>query len=167
MFVFALSLLNHFFHNQDGKYKLAIKQYKRVLQYLSTVDNFETELKPKAQEILLAGNLNLAMCHLKLSNFIDAQRYCDKALEIDAKNEKGLFRRGQALVGQMDFELAIRDFAKLLEIDPNNQAAKSQLLSCQTKIKQHRDKEREKYKNMFEIFAKQDIAVSFVCLYSL
>lgn len=130
---------------------------------MSTFDSFEPELKTKAQEILLAGNLNLAMCHLKLLNYIDAQRYCDKALEFDEKNEKGLFRRGQAYIGQMEFEVAMRDFAKLLEIDPNNQAAKSQILVCQTKIKQHREKEREKYKNMFEIFAKQDIAVS-LCL---
>ncbi|KAH9413220.1 FK506-binding protein 5 [Dermatophagoides pteronyssinus] len=142
---------------KESKYKLAIKQYKRVLQLIGTEsENFEPELKEKAREILLAGNLNLAMCYLKVENFIEAQKNCDRALEIDPENEKGLFRRGQAFYGQKEYELAKKDFGKLLEIDPKNSAAKSQMINCINRIKEHMEKEKMKYKNMFEIFAKRD-----------
>lgn len=117
-------------------------------------------MKEQAKETILAGYLNLAMCYLKIENFIETQRNCDKALELDPKNEKGLFRRGQAYFGQKDYELSKKDFLRLLEIDPNNNAAKSKILDCNSKIKEHKEKEKKKYKNMFEIFAKRDSEVS-------
>lgn len=100
------------------------------------------------------------MCYLKTEKHVEAQKNCDKALEIDPKNEKGLFRRGQAYFGQKDFELAKADFLKLLEIDPNNSVAKSQLVNVNIKLKAHREAEKMKYKNMFERFAQRDSEVS-------
>ena len=43
--------------------------------------------------IAIAGYLNSAMCHLKTGSNLEAMSQCDKALEMDEKNEKGLFRR--------------------------------------------------------------------------
>jgi FK506-binding protein 4/5 len=52
----------------------------------------------KAKErdaLLLASQLNQAMCYLKLEDFKNAREMSDKALELDPKNDKGLFRKGQ------------------------------------------------------------------------
>ncbi|KAJ6220036.1 hypothetical protein RDWZM_005848 [Blomia tropicalis] len=141
---------------KESKFKLAIKQYKRVIQFIGFVDDFDSDLKPRARETLLAGYLNLAMCYLKISNFSDAQKNCEKGLEIDSKNEKGLFRRGLAFLGQNDYDLAKKDFVSLLEIDPTNTAAKSKILECNSKIKEHREIEKMRYKNMF---VKKETAV--------
>ncbi len=119
-------------------------------------DDFEGELKTKSDELLLAGYLNLAMAYLKLDNYSEVIKNCDKALEIDPKNEKGLFRRGQAYLGQKDYDLAKNDFNAVLQLDPNNKAAKNQLLSCVNAIKAQLEKEKSTYRNMFDIFAKQD-----------
>ncbi len=119
-------------------------------------DDFEGELKTKSNELLLAGYLNLAMAYLKLDNYSEAIKNCDKALGIDPKNEKGLFRRGQAYFGQKDYDLAKNDFNAVLQLDPNNKAAKNQLLSCINAIKAQLEKEKSTYRNMFDIFAKQD-----------
>jgi FK506-binding protein 4/5 len=44
---------------------------------------------------MLAAYLNQAMCCLKLNDFCATREHCQKALEMDPKNEKGLFRLGQ------------------------------------------------------------------------
>lgn len=44
---------------------------------------------------MLAAYLNQAMCCLKLNEFVATRDHCKKALELDSKNEKGLFRLGQ------------------------------------------------------------------------
>ena len=143
---------------------MAVKQYKRVLQYLAVPEDFDGDLKPKVRETLLAGYLNLAMCYLKLENYTEARRKCDKALEIDSKNEKGLFRRGQANFGLKEYEMSKSDFLQLLQVDPTNNAAKSQIINCNAKIKEHKEMEKKRYKNMFATFAKQDSAVSITHL---
>jgi FK506-binding protein 4/5 len=44
---------------------------------------------------MLVSHLNQAMCHLKLEDFKNALEMSDKAVELDPKNEKGLFHKGQ------------------------------------------------------------------------
>ena len=107
------------------------------------------------------------MAYLKVDNFVEAIKNCDKALAIDAKNEKGLFRRGQAYFGQKDYDLAKNDFNAVLQLDPNNKAAKNQLILAANAIKAQLEKERTTYRNMFELFAKQDLKViDFQLIYS-
>ncbi|XP_054159035.1 peptidyl-prolyl cis-trans isomerase FKBP4-like [Oppia nitens] len=142
---------------KESKYKLAIKQYKRIIQLLGPPDDFEGDLKTQTNELLLAGYLNLAMAYIKVENYLDAIKNCDKALDIDADNVKGLFRRGQAYFGQKDYELSRTDFNAVLKLDPNNKAAKNQLTLSVAAIKAQLDKEKTTYRNMFERFAKQDL----------
>jgi FK506-binding protein 4/5 len=53
---------------------------------------------------MLAAYLNQAMCCLKLNDFCATRDHCHKALEMNPKNEKGLFRMGQVSV-QVDQQL--------------------------------------------------------------
>jgi len=73
---------------------MAKKYYKKIVDYLESDKTLEGEEKEKCNSLLLAGHLNLAMCCLKLGQDHDAMDHCDKALELDPKSEKGLFRRG-------------------------------------------------------------------------
>ena len=122
-------------------------------------DDFDGDLKAQSSELLLAGHLNLAMAYLKVDNFVEVIKNCDKALAIDPNNEKGLFRRGQAYYGQKEYDLAKNDFTAVLKLDPNNKAAKNQLLLTVQAIKAQLEKEKTTYRNMFELFAKQDLKV--------
>ncbi|XP_023215754.1 peptidyl-prolyl cis-trans isomerase FKBP4-like [Centruroides sculpturatus] len=140
-----------------GKYNLAVKQYKKIIDFLEYETSLSDDDTKKRNILMLAGYLNLAMCNLKLNNYLEAIKYCDKAIELDSENEKGYFRRGMAYFSQNEFELAKKDFQKVLSIDPKNKAAHNQILNCNNKIKAQLDKERKTYRNMFEKFAKQDL----------
>lgn len=82
-----------------------------------------------------------------------------QALGLDQDNEKGLYRRGEARLLMNEFELAKCDFQKVLEVNPQNKAARSQISVCQKKTKEHNERDRRIYANMFTKFAERDAKV--------
>lgn len=141
---------------KEGKYKQAVLQYKKIVSWLEYESSLSNEDAQKAQSLRLASHLNLAMCHLKLQAFSAAIESCNKALELDNNNEKGLFRRGEAHLAVNDFELARADFQKVLQLYPSNKAAKVQLAVCQQRIRKQLAREKKLYANMFERLAEEE-----------
>ena len=58
-----------------------------------------------------------------------------------------------------EFESAKGDFEKVLEVNPQNKAARLQISMCQKKAKEHNERDRRIYANMFKKFAEQDAKV--------
>lgn len=141
---------------KEGKYDLALKYYEKINSFLEYEEKLEGEEAEKRQALMLAAHLNCAMCHLKTGKHLEAMNQCDKALELDPKNEKGYFRRASAHMKMKNYEEAIADFKKVLEVDPENKAAKNQITLAQRSIKMHRDKEKQTYAGMFTKFAELD-----------
>ncbi|XP_071356488.1 peptidyl-prolyl cis-trans isomerase FKBP4 [Trachinotus anak] len=141
---------------KEGKYKQASVQYKRIVSWLEHESGLSEEDEKKAKALRLAGHLNLAMCFLKLQEPNHALENCDKALELDASNEKALFRRGEALFGMKEFDRARDDFQRVVQLYPANKAAKSQVVLCQKRIKEQHEKDKRIYANMFQKFAERD-----------
>ena len=76
---------------------LAKSFYEKTIDLMKEYVDEEKEVKEPLtvqQKLLLAAYLNAAMCCLKLSESIKAKDYCSKALHMEQKNEKALFRRG-------------------------------------------------------------------------
>lgn len=136
-----------------GKYSLALHSYKRAVDLLEHEDTLEGEKKTKRDAMMLANYLNTALCHLKDNDFLETIKACSKALELDPKSEKALFRRGQAYIGIKDYDLAQQDFEEVLKVDENNKAARNQLNICQAKRRYQLQLEKQMYKNMFEKLA--------------
>lgn len=109
--------------------------------------------------MLLVSHLNISLSYLKLNDYFEARNAASLALKIDPNNEKALFRRGQAFLHLGEPQLAIQDFKRCLEIDPNNSAAKSQVAACGKILKEQLQKEKKIYANMFDKFAKTDTQV--------
>merc|ERR1712098_151857 len=105
---------------------------------------------------LQAGRLNLAMCYLKMSKWIEARGICDKAIEENEGVAKAWFRRGETQLALNDCESAKADFEKTAELDPDNKAAKNKITYCQQRIKAQKDKEKRTFANMFDKFAMAD-----------
>lgn len=69
----------HWFHMlQEGKYKQASVQYKRIVSWLEHESGLSEEDEKIAKALRLAAHLNLAMCFLKLQEPNQAQENCDK-----------------------------------------------------------------------------------------
>ncbi|XP_029289410.1 peptidyl-prolyl cis-trans isomerase FKBP4 [Cottoperca gobio] len=141
---------------KEGKYKQASVQYKRIVSWLENETGLSEEDEKIAKALRLAANLNLAMCYLKLLEPSQALENCGKALELDASNEKALFRRGEALFGMKEFDKARDDFQQVVQLYPANKAAKSQVGLCQKHIKAQHEKDKRIYANMFQKFAERD-----------
>ncbi|KAK9399229.1 peptidyl-prolyl cis-trans isomerase FKBP4 [Crotalus adamanteus] len=141
---------------KDGKYKQATLQYKKTVSWLEHETGLSDMEKTKSSDLRLAAHLNLAMCHLKLKEYSQVLENCNKALELDCNNEKGLFRRGEARLAINDFELARADFQKVLQLYPSNKAAKVQLTICQQKIREQHEREKKMYANMFQRLADKE-----------
>lgn len=58
-----------------------------------------------------------------------------------------------------NYEDAVADFKAVVELDPQNKAAKNQMAIASHKIKQIRDKEKKTYAGMFDRFASADAKV--------
>lgn len=136
-----------------NKFSLAIRYYKKILDYLKSEESLQGEEADKKKSLLLAAHLNLAMCYLKLKEDFQACKSCDEALQLDPKNEKGLFRRGTANLNLQNFDVALEDFKAVLEIDPENKAAKNQITVTNQKKKQVHEREKQMYSGMFKKLA--------------
>ncbi|KAM3956317.1 FK506-binding protein 59kD isoform 1-T1 [Aphomia sociella] len=144
-----------------SKFTLAIKMYKRVVSFLDdmTEDSSETEEnKTQAKDLLLSAHLNLALVYLKVTppHHFEAKDHATKALKLDSKNVKGLFRRGQALLGLGEADAALTDFQTVVDAEPQNKAAANQVIVCRSAIQKQKQKEKQLYANMFDKFAKKD-----------
>ncbi|XP_053562781.1 peptidyl-prolyl cis-trans isomerase FKBP5 [Bombina bombina] len=141
---------------KSGKYLQAVIQYGKIVSWLEVEYGLSEDESQKAKRFLLAAYLNLAMCFIRLQEYGKASENCEKALALDPLNEKGLYRRGEARLLMNEFELAQTDFQSVLEVNPQNKAAKAQVLVCQRKARAHYNRDRRLYANMFQKFAERD-----------
>jgi FK506-binding protein 4/5 len=139
---------------------VACKKYKTITEYLKST-NYEHESdKKKAHELTLTTHSNMALCHLKLGEHAECIRACDKALELDPKNEKCLFRRGQSYMSMSSFEEAIKDFQEVLKLNAANTAANQHIQTCREHLKVYQQKEKQLYANIFAKMAKTNEKVN-------
>ena len=83
-----------------------------------------------------------------------------QVIELDATNEKALYRRGEARLCRNEFSLAMADFRQVLQVNPLNRAARAQITICQHKVREHQERDKKIYANMFQKFAEHDKKVS-------
>lgn len=125
-------------HFRQGRVRLAQERYARVLELLPrykresgthlNMELFESENDRQcAQELRLSCRLNLAACALKLEEFYAAARYCDMVLKDDSSNVKALYRHAQACAGTKDFDAAVRDCKRILELEEGHKEAQAYL----------------------------------------
>ncbi|KFK35538.1 hypothetical protein AALP_AA4G003500 [Arabis alpina] len=94
---------------RDGKYKEALLFYTEALR----------AAKVKPQKIALHSNR--AACYLKLHDFKKAAEECTWVLELDQKHSGALMLRAQTLVTLKEYNSALFDVTRLIELDPDSE----------------------------------------------
>ncbi|KAM6979547.1 peptidyl-prolyl cis-trans isomerase FKBP5 [Aplochiton taeniatus] len=148
---------NQFF--KAGRYHQAVIQYQRIVSWLEMECGACFEQQQKIRDLLLVSQLNLALCFLRLKEFSHVVDNCNKVIELDGKNEKALYRRGEARLHRNEFSLALTDFRQVLQVNSANRAAHAQISICQLKIREHHERDKTIYANMFQKFAEHDAKV--------
>ena len=96
---------------RKGDYEAAQKEYDTAFVHVFVQkDEWEHLMsdddKAKISGMKLPLHLNRGMCKLKQGKYEDAMWDCDKALELDPENVKGLYRRCCVYTAKLDAELA-------------------------------------------------------------
>ncbi|XP_043097403.1 peptidyl-prolyl cis-trans isomerase FKBP5 isoform X2 [Puntigrus tetrazona] len=139
-----------------GRYNYAVIQYQRIINWLEMECGAGKEQQEAIQALLLVAHLNLALCFLRLREYSQTVENCNKVMELDPENEKALYRRGEARLLRNEFSMALIDFKQVLQVNTFNRAARSQIAVCQRKIREHHERDKKIYANMFQRFAEHD-----------
>ena len=144
-------------HFKNSRYETASTTYQQVIEYLEHETFLKKEPEAERKILLQAGRLNLALCYLKLGNWIQARVVCDKAIEESGTVAKAWFRRGEAQLALNNFKAAKADFEKTLILEPENKAARNKVIICQQKMKIQKEKEEITHPNMLDKPAETEV----------
>lgn len=123
------------FYFKREEYALALKFYERMLDYVEYDLCMHGEEEKRRHRIMVNGYLNKANVCLKLGKNLEARRMCDKVIDFDNTNVKAYFRRGQSYLATKDWLPAKADFDQVVQLEPDNKAAKNHTVICKQKIK--------------------------------
>ncbi|GLG97289.1 FK506-binding protein 59 [Gryllus bimaculatus] len=105
------------------------REYKEAIEHYSS--SIAIEPSPVAYN-------NRAMAHIKLEQYLEALRDCNKVLELEPNNVKALHRRGIAYKHRGNYQQALDDFLRILQLEPSNRMASSLAQEMQTKVDSNR-----------------------------
>ncbi len=74
--------------------------------------------------------VNLAKTHMEEGNLDEALTLLNQSIENNKRNASALLNRSIVYYRKKEYESALKDAQKVVEIDPNNYEGKSQLLKC-------------------------------------
>eukprot|EP00931_Biecheleriopsis_adriatica_P044611 TRINITY_DN25539_c0_g2_i1.p1 TRINITY_DN25539_c0_g2~~TRINITY_DN25539_c0_g2_i1.p1 ORF type:complete len:257 (+),score=83.10 TRINITY_DN25539_c0_g2_i1:70-771(+) len=124
-----------------GRVRLACSHYEAVASFFSRLENFKDEEEQrKAEELRRVANLNRAACLLKLGDMKEVKELCGKVLKEDPLQPKALFRRAKAQMSLGEYEAALEDLQRLLEVEPAN--GEGQRLLKEARLRQKKQDKR-------------------------
>ncbi|KAK9511841.1 hypothetical protein O3M35_000424 [Rhynocoris fuscipes] len=130
---------------KEGRVLDAYYRFKKAAQLLIFLDRNQEQYLPT---YLIVCN-NLAQCHLQLGNYEHVLTLCSKVLEKEPLNVKCLLRRAAALENLKDFEKALDEYKKILQIESNNQRALERYQIVKKEVDSMNERYNQAVKRMF------------------
>ncbi|XP_073002714.1 uncharacterized protein [Typha latifolia] len=107
---------------REGQHEEALGLYTEALAMAKT----------KAQRIALHSNR--AACYLKLHDFKKAAEECTSVLELDRQHTGALMLRAQTLVTLKDYQSALFDVNRLMELNPSSEVYRNLQARLRTQV---------------------------------
>ncbi|KAJ7378740.1 Inactive peptidyl-prolyl cis-trans isomerase fkbp6 [Desmophyllum pertusum] len=159
--LYEVELLSYIDHKAADDFDAFTEEERKqaTFEQLLKVANSERENADQERwmnEVLLKLYLNAAHCYLELVEVKKVLTYARKALGIDPRNVKALYRMGKAYMKQGEFDSARDKFKKAQHYEPNNKAIKDALIELDRKVSQFNAIEKQTYSRMFSTAKKVD-----------
>ncbi|XP_067864155.1 inactive peptidyl-prolyl cis-trans isomerase FKBP6 [Heptranchias perlo] len=138
---------NYFFRRQQ--YEDAKDQYKKALSVFSHRHPADEEQKQKIHSAKLLLFLNLSIVSLKLNAPGRALVYGERALQIENKSPKALFRCGQACLLMLEYDKAKDFLMRAQKLEPFNPDINRLLVKLDSCYREWTLKEKEMCSRMF------------------
>jgi len=138
---------NLFFKREDTR--RAVKAYEAVISLFDNLDDFKGDEKGQARALKATAFGNLSAVKLKQKDWLGVIEQSTKALELEPKNAKVLFRRAQAQAHRGENAYALTDIKQALELEPSNTAIINLKNAVQLRITKHKEKERKLFGGFF------------------
>ncbi|XP_018412624.1 PREDICTED: inactive peptidyl-prolyl cis-trans isomerase FKBP6, partial [Nanorana parkeri] len=123
-------------------------RYKRASSCLSR-DGKSEEERRQLEAARLPVNTNLALTYMRLERPGSSLQWGEKALAIDNKNVKALFRCGQACLELKEYEKARTFLLRAQRLEPFNSEINGELKRLSSYYKEYMDQQRELCLRMF------------------
>lgn len=121
---------------ENGNESFRAKEYKDAIQYYTKA----LQLKCGRDDIDEICHVNRAACNLELQNYGKVLADCSKALKINPRNLKALYRSARACIAVDRLDEAQDVLERGLLLDPENVGLKQQLAALEKKLKAALDK---------------------------
>jgi len=141
---------NDHFARQD--FQRASRNYTSACKYLDP-PSYEVKGDPSAETRDLQAKTwcNLALSELKAGNLGNGIQAANRALEIDPKNTKALYRKGKLLEQKGELEEAEKALKRAVSIEPESPGCKQFLKELTKKIASQKKKQQQMYKKMLNL----------------
>ncbi|RCH79289.1 FK506-binding protein 5, partial [Rhizopus stolonifer] len=132
-----------------GATNQALFAYRKAREYIKDMWNCEPEELEEARHIMVAVQLNIGACYLKLKNYDFAIEVCKKALERDATKIKAYYRLGQAYMEKDEYDVSISYIKLGLEQRTKDQSLLTLLNTVEKKQQKWINNSTSLYRKMF------------------
>jgi hypothetical protein len=117
-------------------------------------DNVKQKENNEIHELKLTCMLNLAMCYTKLSDWATCIRACNRALQLDPRNVKALYRRAQARTipaycGTVENQMALEDLKRAVSIKPDDPMLTATYADLKITLAEQKKKDKQTFSNLF------------------
>jgi len=138
----------------DGEYARALRRYEEAAEVLERVRVTTTKEK-EASDALVVVHVNAATALAKMSRFQEVKKRCDRALEIDGKSAKAMYRKALASESLGDLDEALEILTQAMSVS-NDKAVRESFVRVRRALTVTTKKEKDVYVKMMQTSGDDD-----------